>query len=192
MIYSIWEYQDIVCAFAGLIVVRGHQWPTLLNPLEVHGALMHLVWALCIDYNNTTTFSPPSTDLADIEADALLSSYEAFFNCCQWYYSCDYRCTLIFHLSKDWSAWAWNKNLCCQGCSSSPTNVFLSLLINCSMKRELSMFWSAQQNESSQVKEHLAAWMDCNWFLFWVQLASEPSAGESCLHKLSNSCNLYH
>lgn len=192
MTYSIWEYRDVVCTFAG--PVGGKRASMTCIAESARGAwspnascMSSLCWLQHHYY-----FFPPSTDSADVEGDALLRSYKAFFNCCQWYYSCDYRCTRIFHWSKDWSAWAWNTNLGCQGCSSSPTNVFLSLSINCSMKRQLSTFRSAQQNESLQVKEHLTAWMNCNWFLFWVQLASELSAGESCPNKLSDSCNLYH
>lgn len=48
--------------------------------------------------------------------------------------------------------------------SSNPTSLFLSLSVNHSVKREESMFCSAQHNESSQGKEHLSAIMNCIFF----------------------------
>lgn len=73
---------------------------------------------------------------------------------------------LIFHLSKDSSALGVGiETYAIKSWSSSPTSVFLSLSINCSVKKELSMFCSAQQNEGSQGNDHLSAPMSCNFFL---------------------------
>lgn len=117
---------------------------------------MHPVQALFIDYNKTTTFSAPRALIQQVLRQ--IHYFVPMMNAVAIGGTILVLTDVIFHLNKDSGMFGIGiETYAVESCSSSSTSMFLSLSINCSVKRELSMFCSAQQNESSQVKEHLSA-----------------------------------
>lgn len=190
MSYSCWEYQDIIYTFASLICDKGGIscplcWvykkcvkpQCILYKISVLVTTKQILFspqALIQQVLRLIHYSDPMMNLIAINGTILVLT------------------GAIFHLNKVSSVLVVGIGAyAAKSSSSNPTSLFLSLSVNHSVKREESMFCSAQQNESSQGKEHLSALMNCIFFLtFWLHLASEPWAGESCLNELSSSHNL--
>lgn len=89
---------------------------------------------------------------------------------------------VIFHPNRDSSVLgAGIETYAVKSYSFSPTSMLFSLWIKCSVKWELGMFFFPQQKESSQVKQHLSACMNCNFLkhfdcIWHLGLAQEKAA----------------
>lgn len=139
-------------------MIKGH--PPVPHSAGPTGVLLHPVRALCIDNNKTPT----------LFLQALIEEVLRHINDCDPMINTIAISALlvltdvIFHLNRDSSVlWVGIETYAVKSYSLSPTSVFFSSWIKCSVKRELSMFFSSQQNESSQVKQRLSASMNCNF-----------------------------